>query len=154
LTQSQQLADEMRRAFSGEAWHGPALTELLDRVDPASAAARPVAGAHSIAELVAHLAFWHDVVRRRTEGEVVSPRDGADFPPVEASASGWAALREQLVRSHRALVSRVESLDAERLSAMVPGRTISVAAMLHGVVQHDAYHGGQIALLLRAQGVT
>ena len=48
-------------------------------------------------------------------------------------------------------MNRVASLEAARLDAMVPGQTISIRAMLHGVVQHDAYHGGQIALLLRAQ---
>lgn len=151
MTESQWLADELRRAHAGEAWHGPALTELLDRATPATASARPIPGAHSIAELVGHMAFWHDVVRRRAEGEEVSPREGADFPAVDGSETGWRALRDQLERSHRALVTRVESLDAARLGATVPGQTISIRVMLNGVVQHDAYHGGQIALLLRAQ---
>jgi hypothetical protein len=37
------LADQLRRAFEGDAWHGPALLELLQDVDAATAAAQAVA---------------------------------------------------------------------------------------------------------------
>jgi hypothetical protein len=33
---------------------------------------------------------------------------------------------------------------------MVPGTEYSVYFMLHGVIQHDLYHAGQIALLKKA----
>ena len=42
------IADQLRRTFEGDAWHGPALLELLQDVDAATAAAKPLPGVHSI----------------------------------------------------------------------------------------------------------
>ena len=50
------IAEQLRRAFEGDAWHGPALLELLQDVDAATAAARPLPDVHSIWELVLHVA--------------------------------------------------------------------------------------------------
>src|SRR5215467_12214406 len=46
--ESRRLAEQLRNAFAGEAWHGPALLELLAEVDSATAAAHPFPGVHSI----------------------------------------------------------------------------------------------------------
>src|SRR5271168_4223530 len=54
--ESSLIADQLRRAFDGDAWHGPALLELLRGVDAPTAAAKPVPDSHSIWELVMHVA--------------------------------------------------------------------------------------------------
>ena len=54
------IADQLRRAFYGSAWHGPAVLELLKDVDAATAAAKPLAEVHSIWELVLHIAVWDE----------------------------------------------------------------------------------------------
>jgi hypothetical protein len=41
--ESTSIADQLRRAFDGGAWHGPALLELLKDVNAATAAAKPLA---------------------------------------------------------------------------------------------------------------
>lgn len=63
------IADQLRRAFDGSAWHGPALLELLKDVDSAAAAAKPLPEVHSIWELVLHIAVWDDAGLRRLDGE-------------------------------------------------------------------------------------
>ena len=52
------IAEQLRRAFDGDAWHGPALLELLQDIDAATAAAKPWPDVHSIWELVLHVAVW------------------------------------------------------------------------------------------------
>ena len=52
------IADQLRRAFLRDAWHGPAVLELLADVDAETAAARPIPSVHSIWELVLHIAVW------------------------------------------------------------------------------------------------
>ena len=51
-SEAARIADQLRRAFDGEAWHGDSLFEILKGVSAKQAAARPVANAHSIWELV------------------------------------------------------------------------------------------------------
>ncbi len=56
MSETARLADQIRRAFDGGAWHGDALLELLADVDGKKATAHPIKNAHSIWELVLHIA--------------------------------------------------------------------------------------------------
>ena len=69
MTEIDRILDQLKRAFEGHAWHGPSLKELLNGVTAQQAHARPLANAHSIWELVQHIAVWEDVGRRRLGGE-------------------------------------------------------------------------------------
>jgi len=149
MSECHRLADQMRRAYDGDAWHGPSLVALLDRVPSGHEFDRPIAGAHSVAELVAHLAHWKHVVQRRTEGDAVPDADAHDWRALDPATTDWATLRQRLAEAHSALVARVDGLDAARLEEPVPGQAITLYVMLHGVVQHDLYHAGQVALLLK-----
>src|SRR5580700_1924345 len=46
------IAEQLRRAFEGDAWHGPAVLELIEGLDAATAAAKPLPDVHSIWELL------------------------------------------------------------------------------------------------------
>jgi len=150
-SESARIADQLRRAFDGEAWHGDSLFEILAGVTEARAAARPIAGAHTIWELALHVAAWDGAVLRRLGGAAVELSDAENFPPVrDASAAGWRAALAQVRRGHAELVAAVASLPDSRLDDMVPGKEgahYTFYYMLHGVVQHELYHAGQIALL-------
>ncbi|MBA3342189.1 MAG: DinB family protein [Gemmatimonadaceae bacterium] len=148
MTQAEMIADELRRALLGEAWHGPSLYELLEGVTADQAVQRPIAAAHNIWELVLHITSWANIALRRIAGGQVEPFGGEDWPvPGGASAEQWAAIRAELTASHERLRKVVLGLTDQRLATSAPQSSRSVAAMLHGVVQHAAYHGGQIALL-------
>ena len=64
MSEATRIADQLRRAFHGEAWHGPALLELLKGVPSEEAARRPLPKAHSIWEIVLHVGAWENVARR------------------------------------------------------------------------------------------
>lgn len=145
------LLDQFARAYAGDAWHGTPVRGLLDDVDARLAAAHPVAGAHSIWELVAHVTYWLDAAGRRLAGEVVDPQDDEDWPPAPApSAGAWTAARAALEASHDRLLAAIRRLGPDDLEGPVPGQTYSVYVLLHGVLQHTLYHAGQIGLLRRA----
>lgn len=150
MKECHRLADQMRLAFDGDAWHGPSLASLLDQVSPGRAFEHPIAGAHSAAELVAHVAFWKEVVQRRTEGDAMADANHRDWPRLDRTVTTWKSLRQRLDAAQSALVSRVEGLGDHRLDEPVPGQAITLYAMLRGVIQHDLYHAGQISMLLKA----
>ena len=135
-------------------WHGPALADLVGDVSATDAAEHPVAGAHSIWELVLHVTAWTEIVRQRlVSPTAVEPSEEQDWPAVaDNSAEGWRAAVERMKDAHRELAADVSALDDSRLIGRVPGREHTVLAMVHGIVEHDAYHGGQIAVLKKALG--
>ncbi len=138
--------------FDGSAWHGPALMELLEDIDAPAAAAQPLPKVHSIWELVLHVAVWDGAALQRLGGEKCQPTGLANFPPVSvATEAGWRRTISETRRTHDALVKTVAGLPDSRLSDRVPGKRYDFYHMLHGVVQHELYHAGQIAILKKAQ---
>jgi uncharacterized damage-inducible protein DinB len=158
VSEIDRVIDLARRAHDGDAWHGPSLMATLDGVSPEQAAAHPVPGAHSIWEIVLHVAAWRGEVRKRLEGRMATLPDEGDWPAVpEPTAANWQAALERLRQSHEDLVGALRRFDAARLIENVDddrdpalGVGVSYYVMLHGLVQHDLYHAGQIRLLARA----
>ena len=148
---SARLADQLRRAFDGSAWHGPALLELLEDVNPTTAAAKPLSKVHSIWELVLHIAAWDGAVQRRLGGEKLQLKGSENFPVVPKPTQGaWRRAVRECERTHDALIKTVAALPDSRLRERVPGKRYDFAFMLDGVVQHELYHAGQIAVLKKA----
>lgn len=151
-SEAARIADQLRRAFDGSAWHGPALLELLKDVD-AAAAARPLADIHSIWELVLHIAVWDEAGLRRLDGEKWQPVGLANFPRVaKPTEATWRRAVVATKRTHDRLVKTVAALPDSRLWDRVPGKRYDFYHLLHGIAQHELYHAGQIAILKKAQG--
>jgi uncharacterized damage-inducible protein DinB len=145
------IADQLRRAFDGSAWHGPALLELLSNVDAETAAARPVPQAHSIWDLVLHIAVWDDAGLRRLSGEKWQPTGLANFPQVpKPTEAAWHKAIAATKRTHERLVRTVAALPDSRLAERCPGKRYDFYHLLHGIAQHELYHAGQIAILKKA----
>jgi uncharacterized damage-inducible protein DinB len=145
------IADQLKRAYEGEAWHGPSLKEILADVTAEQAARRSVAGAHSIWEVVLHIAAWEGTVRARLEGEyLVEPLEG-DWPAVEETGdSAWRETLQKLESNHMKLREAIARLDGARLFEPLAEGMPSAYYTLHGIIQHDLYHAGQIAVLKKA----
>ena len=151
-SQTARIADQLRRAFDGSAWHGPALLELLKDVDAAAAAAKPLPKIHSIWELLLHIAAWDNAAVRRLKGEKSQPTGLANFPPMpKPSAAAWHKAVLAAKRQHEALIKAVAALPDSRLRDRVPGKRYDFYHMLHGIAQHELYHAGQIAILKKAR---
>jgi hypothetical protein len=153
------ILDELRRAWDGDPWHGDPLRRVLDGVTVEQAAARPLPGAHSIGELVLHLASWSREVARRLGDRVARDPEVGDWPPFAGGEQGWRAALDGLARAHGELLAAVEAFPPGELSSMVGderdrplGAGVSFAVMLHGTAQHYAYHAGQAALLRKSFG--
>jgi uncharacterized damage-inducible protein DinB len=152
MSEIQRIVDQLRRAFERDAWHGPAVRELLAGVTADRAAAKPLAHAHSIWEIVLHIATWENIVRRRLRGEVINDLSAEEDWPVvrDTSEAAWRKALQDLEQANQALREAIAPLDETRLAESVPGKSHSVYVMLHGLIQHDLYHAGQIAVLKKA----
>ncbi len=148
MSEMQRIAKQLEKTFTGPAWHGPAVEQVLDGVT-AEVAARPSpAGIHSIWQIVEHMAFWENAVRTWLAGDLTRPPDEASWSTVsDASGGAWRATLQRLREGHGALVTNVAALDDARLGDRLFDDMPSLYAVLHGVVQHNLYHAGQIAIL-------
>jgi uncharacterized damage-inducible protein DinB len=152
------IVDQLKRAYDGDAWYGPSVRGVLEGVDARMASARPLTAAHTICELVLHMTSWtREITRRLRDGIAREPEQG-DWPVAPAlDEAGWKRLVDALDAANAELVEAVTLMDEGRLMEVIGdardravGSGVSRYVVLHGLVQHHAYHAGQIALLKKA----
>jgi uncharacterized damage-inducible protein DinB len=150
----ERLEEQLRRAFEGEAWHGPSVRDALAGVTPEAAAAHPVAGAHGIWELALHLGGTYRLVLRRLGGEDAQLTAAEDWPEVPApTEASWRAAIDTLADLNRQVREAVLRFDPSRLDQpLCSGAPYSAYTQFIGITQHDLYHAGQIALLKKIAG--
>lgn len=158
VSELDRIQDQFRRAFEGEAWHGPAVLALLDGVTAQQAAAHPIPGAHSIWELTLHIEAWERACLRRLKGDPAQLADAENWEPInDTSDAAWEATKQRLIDNHRELLDAISNVDESSLNQPIMTHpTIpfsSTYVTLHGGVQHDLYHAGQIAILKKALGL-
>jgi uncharacterized damage-inducible protein DinB len=155
MSEAARITDQLRRAFDGKSWHGDSLFEILRGVTAEQAAARPIGDAHTIWELVLHIAAWDDVVRQLLDGVAVTLSGAENFPPVtDTSEAAWRRTLADVRRIHEQLIATVAAFPDSRLDEVVPdeeGAHHTFYSTLQGVVQHELYHAGQIALLKKTR---
>lgn len=151
MSRSEAIIDQLHRAYAGEAWHGPSLREILTGVAAPVAKAKPIPGAHSIWELVLHINAWMIAARRRLAGDPAELSAKEDWPAIAShTEDAWQQTLAALEREHTALREAIRQLSDDELRAKIPGADYSATFMLNGVIQHNLYHAGQIALLKKA----
>jgi uncharacterized damage-inducible protein DinB len=152
MSEIQRIVDQMDRAFDGDAWHGPPLKPMLDGLSADEALKHPIHGAHSIWELVLHITAWNTIVRDELLGTSAQVTPEVDWPPVRDVAEiEWRRAVQNLVDARSRLRKTVAGLRDEQLDERPAPRTSNTRyLMLHGIVQHDLYHAGQIAILKKA----
>jgi uncharacterized damage-inducible protein DinB len=150
-TELERIEDQLKRAFEGGAWHGPSVLEVLKDVTADQAVARPLPGAHNIWDLVLHIAAWEDACRRRLEGDRAELSDSEDWRAITATdEAAWEQVKALLIEGHRRLRAAIAATNESRLDEPILPGMPSVYVTLHGVIQHDLYHAGQIAILKKA----
>jgi uncharacterized damage-inducible protein DinB len=144
----ERIVDQLKRAFEGGAWHGPAVIEILEGITAQQAAAQPLGAVHSIWEIVLHIAAWEGAGARRLRGDRAQLSSEEDWPVVTASSQeAWQQTMKALKQGNEELRSAISRLDESRLNQPILEGMSSVYQTLHGIVQHDLYHAGQIAIL-------
>ena len=144
----ERILDQLNRAWGGPSWTGVAIRPLLDDLTEDQSRAHPVPNAHSIIELVAHMSTWMDAVAHRLVGDVRELTTEEDWRDV--TQLPWPAAIDELENAHSRLSDVIARLTVDDLDKNVAGRKYNVYVMLHGVIQHNLYHSGQIAILKKA----
>jgi uncharacterized damage-inducible protein DinB len=143
------ILDQLERSYTANAWHGPAVLEVLAGLETEASRRRPIRSAHSILEIVIHMAAWKDIVRRRLDGEKFDITPEMDWPAPGEGAAAWEGAKSSLDRAHQRLRESIARFDPARLD-QAPAGGSSAYVLIHGIIQHDLYHAGQIALLRKA----
>lgn len=146
--------EQLRRGYGDDPWHGRSVLDLIKDLPAGDAATSVSPSLHTISEIVLHITAWQrEVVRRLRGSDPQLPAEG-DWPERDRSAAVWEETKAGLGASHEELLAALKEMPEERLVEQVGserdrplGVGVTYGATVLGVIQHNAYHGGQIALI-------
>ncbi len=155
MTTNKKLADELYSSVFHEPWHGSSLKDILESVTYQQVYARPIPNAHTIIELALHIDAWTQEVHSRLNGNQPGDPETGDWPqPTSDSNEYWDATKQSIYNNNNKLIEQLKETSNDRFSMIVGadrdpalGRGYSYETLIIGLVQHHAYHGGQISLL-------
>ena len=108
--------------------------------------------AHSVWELITHIDVTQKLILARLRGESPPASDADFFPPVGDTSE--KALKDAVARikaQEEEIIGAASGMTDEQLAATIPGGATAYEN-LHGQVQHNAFHAGQIRLLRKLAG--
>jgi uncharacterized damage-inducible protein DinB len=149
MAETERILKQYDMVMHGNAWHGDPVWQILDGISAECAAQRPVADAHTIWEIVMHMMFWEkDVAKRRLCGLPAGLDETLNFPPMPpATEANWQKTLAEFRASNQELREAMSKLDAGRMDELSAAGKRTFYDEAHGVIQHNVYHAGQIALL-------
>ncbi len=148
MNEIERIKDQLLRTLQGESWTGPSVMEVLRDIESVKAASKPVQNAHNIWEILEHMDSTIRNIIRRMRGDGTPMTDEEDWPKVtDSGKKSWDDLINRFTTSNNELLAEVSKLKPEQLNDPILEGFSSYYVTLHGVVQHNQYHLGQIAIL-------
>lgn len=150
------IIDLLNTTYEGEeAWHGPSVAAVMQDVTPEMASQRITPNTHSIAELIFHMTSWRIFCVKKMQGDatfdILTPEKNFGQFPDKIDDFEWEALQMEMSLSQEELINELDKRDDDEfLEDIVPGRDYTYYDLLHGIVNHDTYHAGQIQILKKA----
>jgi uncharacterized damage-inducible protein DinB len=146
------IANQLKDAYEGDPWWGRNAGALLGEVDERIAVEKP-SGQHSILELVWHMINWKEFVISRLheiDGKDLHYFETNDWRHLDhAHKSLWHQGVERLRYLHNELINLLEQQGDDLLDQPVAERDYTYRKLFNGILQHDIYHLGQIAYIVK-----
>ena len=150
----EKLVKEFEDILSGGPWYGDAIYKILDRITFDSAYEKPIPAAHNVAEILLHMLSWTEEVMDRMNGMTASTPSSGDWPdPGAPDEQKWQLWVEDLKLVNVNLIKIIRDFPDEQWDDKIDDKRgyepTTYEELIHGFFQHQIYHAGQIALLVK-----
>lgn len=144
----QYIISMLRSTYDGEPWYGSSMNTIFSGIEPHMAIQRP-GGQHSLLDLLYHIIHWREFTISRLQpesGQTIKYFDENDWVELDhTDLSLWEKGLRELDTTQQRLVALLGEKEDSMLTEQVADRKYDFRFLLHGVVQHDIYHLGQMA---------
>lgn len=122
----------------------------MGSITPEQAAQRPIKDGNTIWEIVNHIIAWRQNVLRRVQGEVLEiPENNYIEQIIDTSDDAWRKTLETLETTQKEWLYFLSTFNEADFINEYPPNNLTYYQHIHGIIQHDAYHLGQIVLLAK-----
>jgi uncharacterized damage-inducible protein DinB len=158
MTTAEKLQQELEKVLSGQPWYGSSIYAILDKVNFESAYKKVTPDAHNIVEIILHMLSWTEEVMDRLNGMTAGTPSSGDWPePGEPDEQKWKLWIEDLKLANINLIGIIKELPEEQWNTLIDDKrgdepVTTHEQLVYGFIQHQIYHAGQIALLVKVNG--
>ena len=144
------IIKEMDLVLYGQPWFGRSLFSILEDVHPADVFKKPNGEGHSLIELVYHMVNWTEFTLLRIKGDKKEDKsEELNWRQIDPMLHTWSKGLSDLESMHQQIMEILKQKDDSMLDQKVDYRDYDFRFLLHGLIQHDIYHLGQIAYLTK-----
>ncbi|MBW1654754.1 DinB family protein [Flavobacterium quisquiliarum] len=148
MSESKRISNLYQSIYNGNPWLEVNLANTLKNVTAEQAYKKANPNLNTIWEIVNHLIQWRRNILERMQGEVIVTPDHNYFVPVlDPSEAAWAQSLQTLAKSQESWSTFFESFNDEDLAKIYVNNGHTYYEHIHGIIQHDVYHLGQIVIL-------
>jgi len=153
----QSIIRNIENVNNGEPWFGRPVFALLEEVDESIAFIKPNDNSHSCIELLYHMITWAEFTLKRIEKDDINDMavfEKLDWREIDPQIHGWAEGLKQFKEIHAAIIRLLKEKgeDDKFLEEIVDYRNYKFRFLLNGLIQHNIYHAGQIAYVVKMVG--
>jgi uncharacterized damage-inducible protein DinB len=142
-TEINRIIQTLKETYAGNPWHGPSVKDVIGEISCDLSLVR-LPHTHSIIEIISHMTAWRNfTIERLQKNDQYEITDEKNFPLL----SNWATAVKGLDETQEKLIQVLQHIPDVKLNDNVPNRPYSFYTLLHGIIQHDIYHLGQLVLI-------
>jgi uncharacterized damage-inducible protein DinB len=150
-TRINDLLTSFLEIYLGPNWIEVALQDVLTDVDSTLAFSNPPGGRNSIAKIVCHLVFIREYLIKKLQGDqttVINQDESFNTTAFgDDPATAWQNLQEELTRTFQIIRDLLQAAEPELLDKPILPRDYNFDYLIAGIIQHEAYHTGQLEFL-------
>ncbi|HEV8283554.1 MAG TPA: DinB family protein [Chitinophagaceae bacterium] len=146
----QSIITNLERVNAGQPWYGRAVYDIFEEIDPSIAYKKPNDNSHSLIELLYHMITWADFTLHRIQGykeKDMTAFEELDWREIDPAVHTWEKGLVEFKAIHKKIVELLNEKDDEFLKGIVDYRKYNFRFLLNGLIQHNIYHIGQVALM-------
>jgi uncharacterized damage-inducible protein DinB len=146
----QSIIHNMKSTLEGEPWFGRSVYAILDEINPSITFKKPNKNSHSLIDLLYHMNTWAEFTLKRIEGDKetdLKASEELDWRKIDPKIHSWEKGLTEFKAIHSKIIKLLNDKDDEFLKGIVDYRNYKYRFLIHGLIQHNIYHLGQIAYI-------
>jgi len=150
MKETERIIKSFEYLYDGEPWLGVNIVDTLGIITAKKAVKKISNNHNSIWEITNHVISWRLNVLQRVKGKtMVSPDNNYIEPVKDQTAKAWKATLKQLKDSQKQWLDFLNTFPEKDFEKVYKNNSMTYYENIQGIIQHDAYHLGQIVLLAK-----
>jgi uncharacterized damage-inducible protein DinB len=146
----QSIIRSLDNTLDGSPWYGRPVYQILGEVESSVAYEKPSPASHSLIDLLYHMLTWAEFTLKRIEKDQINDLaafEKLDWRQIDPMLHDWDEGLAALVATHQQIIAILHTKTDDFLEEKVDYREYNFRFLLNGLIQHNIYHLGQVALL-------